>query len=87
MSIHLSFSFFLTVSNTGPTPITGEDSSLSLLFARKGSNGVKLQCQQLSKYTNEQNKQHIRIEISGSHGGDYEDGCLLESCVVQSGRN
>jgi hypothetical protein len=25
-------------------------------------------------------------EISGSHGGKYEDGCFLGCCAVQSGR-
>jgi hypothetical protein len=25
-------------------------------------------------------------EISGSHGDECEDGCLLESCAMQSGR-
>jgi hypothetical protein len=27
-----------------------------------------------------------RSEISDSHGGEYEDDCLLECCVVYSGR-
>jgi hypothetical protein len=26
-------------------------------------------------------------EISGSHGGEHEDGCLLGCCAVQSGRS
>jgi hypothetical protein len=26
-------------------------------------------------------------EILGSHGGEYEDGCLLACCAVQSGRS
>jgi hypothetical protein len=25
--------------------------------------------------------------ISGSHGGEHEDGCLLDCCAVQSGRS
>jgi hypothetical protein len=27
------------------------------------------------------------VEISGSHGGEYEDDCLLGCCAVLSGRN
>jgi hypothetical protein len=26
-------------------------------------------------------------EISGSHGGEYEDDCLLGCCAVKSGRD
>jgi hypothetical protein len=29
----------------------------------------------------------ISSRISGSHGGEYEDGCLLGCCAVQSGRS
>jgi hypothetical protein len=29
----------------------------------------------------------IPCEISGSHGGEYEDDCLLGCCVVESGRS
>jgi hypothetical protein len=28
-----------------------------------------------------------RSEILGSHGGEYEDGCLLSYCAVLSGRS
>jgi hypothetical protein len=27
-----------------------------------------------------------RSEISGSHGDEYEDGCILGRCTVYSGR-
>jgi hypothetical protein len=29
-------------------------------------------------------KSSLWVEISGSHGGEYEDGCLLGCCAVQS---
>jgi hypothetical protein len=27
---------------------------------------------------------HLLSDISGSHGGEYEDGCLLDCCAVLS---
>jgi hypothetical protein len=32
-------------------------------------------------------KQNKPSEISGFHGGEYEDGCLLGCCALLSGRN
>jgi hypothetical protein len=29
----------------------------------------------------------VHGEISGSHGGEYEDDCLLGCCTLQSGRS
>jgi hypothetical protein len=32
-------------------------------------------------------KLKLVCEISGSHGGEYEEGCLLGCCAVYSGRS
>jgi hypothetical protein len=32
-------------------------------------------------------RNELHIEISGSHGGEYEDDCLVGCCAVYSGRN
>jgi hypothetical protein len=36
----------------------------------------------LDAFNNETQGTEYECEISGSHGGEYEDGCLLGCCAV-----
>jgi hypothetical protein len=56
--------------------------------------GLAFERRDNDKGNNVQQYVHVEItetvrycEFSGSHGGEYEDGCLLGCCAVKSGRS